>query len=355
MQKIKILASSDELPDWWDSDPESFFGGLVNKGVVADIGALYDELGVRDKFFNVSIDYPKLSNGSLNLITLQGNVEYFWYNKDLFAKAGITSTPKTFNDLLTVCQTLKDKNIIPISTGNSGAWNLLRYAAFVPFRIEGNNFIDNAVVGKELFGSDTGIKGAEFIQKIAKFYQDGWSSTDDTTMVDLFKSGKTAMLYTGTWQLSDFVDEKGELKSNIGYFPMPTYSTKDTTTATDYFANSGIGVAVLKKSMTPAMKEYFKYFFNNYADVSLYKYNQIPSLKPTIKSSLPDIDKNIIQDLEKVKTFAKCWDVVIDPASNEVLGRETVNLMMGSITPKQWADRLDSAVKTNASKYNTAG
>ena len=351
LQKVKILASSDELPDWFDADPESFFEGLVKKGFIANIQELYDELGVTDKFFKVSIDYPKFDDGSLYLVTWQGNVEYFYYNKDLFAKAGITETPKTMDELLEVCKKLKDNGIIPISQSNSGAWNLLRYAAFVPFRMTGNDFINQARLGKTSFGSEVGIKAAEFVQAIAPYYQQGWSNADDTTMVDLFKTGKTAMLYTGTWQNVDFVDENMELKKQFGYFPMPTYSEKDVTTASDYFANSGIGVAVLKESMTPEMKDYFKFLFDNYADISMYKYNALPSIKPTIKDDLPELYKNFINDLDNVNTFAHCWDVRIDSASNEVLVRETVNLAMGAITPQEWAKRMDEAVKTNAPKF----
>lgn len=34
LQKIKILASSNELPDWFDADPEAFFEGLCRKDLI---------------------------------------------------------------------------------------------------------------------------------------------------------------------------------------------------------------------------------------------------------------------------------------------------------------------------------
>ena len=40
----------------------------------------------------------------------------------------------------------------------------------------------------------------------------------------------------------------------------------------------------------------------------------------------------------------------MDAASNEVLKAETVNLAIGEITPEEWADRIDKAVKENAGK-----
>ncbi|WP_306288879.1 extracellular solute-binding protein [Ruminococcus sp. SR1/5] len=108
---------------------------------------LYDELGIKDKFFDIALNYPKLSDGSNYLMTWQGNVEYFWYHKDMFEKAGITETPQTLEDLLDVCKKLKDAGMTPISAGNYDM--IMRYPAFKAFRLEGNDFIDNARMGKE--------------------------------------------------------------------------------------------------------------------------------------------------------------------------------------------------------------
>lgn len=40
LQKLRILASSDELPEWFDSDADSFYAELVGKDAVADIGVV---------------------------------------------------------------------------------------------------------------------------------------------------------------------------------------------------------------------------------------------------------------------------------------------------------------------------
>ena len=70
-------------------------------------------------------------------MTWQGNVEYFWYHKDMFEKAGITETPQTLEDLLDVCKKLKDAGMTPISAGNYDM--IMRYPAFKAFRLEGND------------------------------------------------------------------------------------------------------------------------------------------------------------------------------------------------------------------------
>ena len=124
-------------------------------------------------------------------MTLQCNTEYFFYNKDLFEQAGITETPKTFDELLADCKLLQDQEIIPIAMG--GDWPILRYFAQVPFRLTGNEYIENAVSGEGSFGEEAGLKGAQFIQDIAQYFQEGWSSADYDTMIDLFASGQAAI------------------------------------------------------------------------------------------------------------------------------------------------------------------
>ena len=347
LQKLRILASSDELPEWFDSDADSFFAELVGKDAVADIGALYDELGVADDFYTVAKDYQRLSDGFLGLISWQANTEYFWYNKTVFEAAGVTETPKTFDEFFAACDKIKAAGATPVALAGGDTWPLLRWAAFVPFRTRGNEFIEKARVGEESFGSETGMEAANFVQKVVGYFQEGWSTADSATCVNLVTTGQAAMIYDGTWQLPYFVDDKMELKEDIGYFPLPSVSDKDVTSASDYWAHAGIGTGVRKDAMTDEMKNYFSFLFSKYADVCMYDFNTPPSMKPTIREDLSDLYQEMLDNFGNVNTYAYCWDVRIDAASNEVLGRETPNLALGNITPEEWAAALDEAVEQN--------
>lgn len=346
LQKLKILAASDELPEWFDSDPDTWFADIVADGKAYSFEDLYKELGMYDQIFPISKEYARLSDGSLNLMTLQCNTEYFFYNKDLFEQAGITEAPKTFDELLADCKLLQDQEIIPIAMG--GDWPILRYFAQVPFRLTGNEYIENAVSGEGSFGEEAGLKGAQFIQDIAQYFQEGWSSADYDTMVDLFASGQAAIMYNGTWALdqADMIGEDGNIKDNIGCFTMPTYSDADVTTATDFFAKSGIGTAIRTDAVDDEMKAWMKYLLEHYADASL-SYNQLPSVMPNEETmqSLPKVYQQIIEDVSNVKEYAKCWDVVIDSALVEPLEKETVILALGQETPEEWAANMDEYVK----------
>lgn len=347
LQKLKILAASDELPDWFDSDPESFFASLVDAGYVYDMDKLFGELGYADRFFDISKEYARLNDGRLYLFTWQCNAEYFFYNKSIFAAAGIDKMPATMDELLADCEKIKAAGYTPIAMGGAAAWPILRYFAMVPFRMAGNEYIENACAGKASFGTEAGLAGAAFLQKIASYFQEGWTTADYDTQTNLFTGGQAAMLYDGTWALENFVDENKELKDEFGLFTMPAVGEKDATTAMDYFANSGLGTAVLEKSMNDQMKDFMAFFFEHYPDMLLKDYSTVPSLMPSDTTGLPKIFTRIMEDANAVRKYAKCWDVVIDSASLETLNSETMNLALGLVTPEEWAATMDTTVAQN--------
>lgn len=349
LQKIKILASSNELPDWFDADPEAFFEGICKKGLIYSVDDLYKELGISDKFFDIALEYPKLSDGSNYLMTWQGNVEYFWYHKEMFEKAGITETPKTLDELLEACEKLKAAGFTPISAGNYDM--VMRYPAFKAFRLEGNQFIDNARMGKEKFESDTGISTAEYTQKIAKYFSEGWTNSDATAQMSLFLNKGAAILYTGTWDTLDLTDENMVLKDDISMFKLPVNGSGDATTANDYYANCGIGTAILKDSMSPAMKEFIRFVWEKFPDTAMYDFNMVPSMMPSNSEQLPELTQQILTDLKNCGTFAQCWDVRLDPSTNEVFRKELAKLGMGESTPQEFCKNMDKAVEQYASEY----
>ena len=153
-------------------------------------------------------------------------------------------------------------------------------------------------------------------------------------------------MYNGTWALdqADMIGEDENIKDNIGYFTMPTYSDADVTTATDFFANSGIGTAIRTDAVDDEMALRAKVLYDE--DASL-PYNQLPSVMPDEETmqSLPKVYQQIIEDVSNVKEYAKCWDVVIDSALVEPLEKETVILALGQETPEEWAANMDEYVK----------
>lgn len=68
-----------------------------------------------------------VAGGTLKSIPYQPNVFAFFYNQDLFDQAGIKETPKTWDEFLDVCQTLKDAGITPMTMDDAYATCVIGY------------------------------------------------------------------------------------------------------------------------------------------------------------------------------------------------------------------------------------
>lgn len=343
LQKLKILAASDELPDWFDENPTPFARTLVDAGKVVDMDALLKELDVYDLFYPVAIKDSSFSDGKLYSIPWEGNAEYFWYNKDMFADAGV-EVPTTYDEFFEACDKLQEKGYTPISIGNKDQWPILRYAAQMPFRRTGNDFIYGLKEGTEKMNSEVGLESAEFIQKLAPYFNEGWATAEYNTAVDLFVGQKAAIYYMGTWVLPSLVDENKELLPYIGYFKLPTASGETETGANDYWANSGIQTYVNADSMCPEMKAVIKYVVENFADTALNEFDMISSMVPQNTENLSQVYQDIINDLTQVGVAGQCWDVHLDPATLEVVEKEIVNVALDITSPEDYANKVDESI-----------
>lgn len=350
LQRVKILATSGDLPTWFDADPEPYFADIAETGAVADIDALYKELGVTDSFYPISIEYPKLPDGTLKLITWNANCEYFFYNKDVFAEAKVEE-PKTLDDVLTVCGAIAKTGKPAIAIAGSDRWPYYRYLAMPAFRATANEFLMNLSEGKASMLDAVGIESSTYLQDIGTLgFQKGFTTTDSSTALNLVLNGDAGMYYTGTWDVASFLDDDGNLLPNIGIFRMPISDTDDVTKPTDFFVNSGIGTAIRADALDDTMKEFLKFVFKEYPNKLLYDYNTLPSIKPEIRDDLPQVYSDILDDIAGAEQYARVWDVVLDANTVETLARESESLTLGQSTPEKFGAAIDSAIKDYVAK-----
>lgn len=165
----------------------------------------------------------------------------FFYNKDLFTKAGLDpeKTPTNWQEFTTILKTLKDNGIIPIAADNARwiGWSLGQVGYQFGEKYV-NQFFD------EKF--NTGSRGVEFYwdkvytalangqlaeadyyqdmlniwKDYAQYWQDGWAGTSEADAPNLFVTGQAAILQVGFWDYSGYVNLIGD-KFKWGIFPIP--------------------------------------------------------------------------------------------------------------------------------------
>lgn len=121
-------------------------------------------------------------------LPLEYHVEMTWYNKEIFDKYGL-SVPKTMDEWLDVCKTLKENGVTPISVDGVDRWPVQRYLAMMPFRESGNDYIINLRDGKEKMAGDEGKEAATFMKNIGQYFNDGFAATDYATAQSMFLDG----------------------------------------------------------------------------------------------------------------------------------------------------------------------
>ncbi|MGX1269578.1 extracellular solute-binding protein [Streptomyces phaeoluteigriseus] len=145
------------------------------------------------------------------------------YNKALFAKAGITEAPKSWDDLKKAAATIKDK------TGVDGYWGSTQaYYAQSFLYGEGTDTVDaegkkitvNSAEAKKAYGTWLGMFDGKGLHK-ADTTADAYAHIQDA-----FVNGKVAAIVQGPWEITNFY--KGSAftdKNNLGIATVPAGST----------------------------------------------------------------------------------------------------------------------------------
>lgn len=144
------------------------------------------------------------------------------YNKDLFAKAGITETPKTISQLEEAAKKLQAINVTPFGNAYQEWWLLGIQGISVAFAqqdnvdefIKGLNDGTASIVGNEKFKDWSNL-----LNLTVKYGQKNPLTTDANTHLALFAKGETAMMQEGNWAQTLVDNITPDM--NIGMFPMP--------------------------------------------------------------------------------------------------------------------------------------
>src|SRR5690606_21432552 len=190
----------------------------------------------------------------------------FWYNKDHFAQAGITSPPATWSELLAAVDALKEAGIVPIALAGADKWPAHFWWSYLAIRIGGLELLAQAEADGDFNKPDFIRAGEEFKRLIDKepfqpgFLAAGYGAPDGQAAA--VGNGQAAMELMGQWapavQAANTPDEKG-LGDKLGFFPFPTVEGGKGK-STDVFGG-GNGFAV-GRDAPDATLDFLKYFLD---------------------------------------------------------------------------------------------
>jgi ABC-type glycerol-3-phosphate transport system substrate-binding protein len=149
-----------------------------------------------------------------------------FYNKDLFAKAGITSFPTNWAEFMDACAKLKAAGILPMAYGPGGqALN----AGFYPYYDLSYMMMYLPVSDwKKLYSGQIPWTDPAIVAQLTKWAtlkSQGYTNADvlNGDSVGMFEAGKAAMVLEGSWDFKEFHDKLG---ASVGVFVPPFTDTQ---------------------------------------------------------------------------------------------------------------------------------
>jgi multiple sugar transport system substrate-binding protein len=222
----KQLLASGQLPDVMQAIAPAGF---------AESGNLY---AWSDKEL-AKYEYPRSNPLGGKIYQLPYNTQptpLVYYNKKLFADAGITATPKTYAELLDVSAKLKAKGINPFVVGGGGKDTFA--AGYIWIALVGSDvysqqpdFLVKRRAGKVKFSEPVFVKAT---QKFADLVRSGYIdkaglSRDYPSTEKAFLDGKGAMYPMGSWFAASADTNKPSFE--VGVFAWPTDDGKTVVPA----------------------------------------------------------------------------------------------------------------------------
>lgn len=276
------------------------------------------------------------------------NLEGFGYiyNKDLFAKAGITELPKTYSELEAAAKKLKDAGITPFANAYQEWWLIGNQGISVAFAqqkdvdgfIKGLNEGTESIVGNEKFAN-----WARLMQLTVDYGNKNPLTTDYNTQVTMFANGEAAMMQEGNWAQVMIDGINPDL--NIGVLPMPL---SDDPAESDKLT---IGIpANLVINKDSAVKEEAKTFLNWLvtSDIGkeyiVKKFKFIPALS-TIQATpedMGDIGTELWSYIEQDKIYALQSSKFPDGVAQE-FGSVIQQFIAGKSDVNGWMTNMQAA------------
>lgn len=150
-----------------------------------------------------------VEEGTLKTIPYQPNVFAFFYNKDIFAEAGVEAEPKTWDELLAACEKIKAAGYTPITCDDAYITSMIGYHLG---RLVGEDGVRDIVNNKKW--DDPAVK--QFAEDYAELASKGYFSANVASNVwpagqnQELATGTAAMYLNGSWLPNEVKNIAGE-------------------------------------------------------------------------------------------------------------------------------------------------
>lgn len=265
----------------------------------------------------------------------------FFYNKDLFKQAGVTETPKTWDEFMEVCKKLDAKKIPAITCDDA-------YMTLIPnnylARLVGSDTIETMsnAASDSAWKSDQVKESFSAMEKLSPYMSPQTSTNKYPAGQQEFALGEAAMYLNASWMPSEVADTAGE-DFPWGFFAYP--EVEGGVEGAGYCSVGGVPVTVYRKSKNPeAAMEFLRYVVSKEVQDYLADQGGAPATIGTEWGGARAECTEVIESADKVSGL-NC------DLSSEFVSAVFTMEMNKVLTKQTTGDKAVSVLNSEASKY----
>ena len=346
-KKLTTLLQSPDRPNILYSWGGGTMRDQVKAGVLEDLSVPMDAKW-RESFMPAALQAYTVNGKVYGVPLLMGQVGFF-YNKDLFAKAGVDAgSIKTWDDLLGAVKKLKESGTTPIIVGGGDKWPLHFYWSHLALRIGGKSAFDAAVQGEgKGFASDTFVQAGVLFQQLTdlKPFQPGYLGSTFPQSSGQFGDGKGAMVLMLNAMLGSMkansANKLGIPEDKLGWFPFPVVAggkgdPSDTL--------GGMNGWLVTKGSPKEAVEFLRFFSEaKNQRVPAERGSYIPVVNGTQDAIANPILRQLADNVAKSKYHQIYYDQMLGPSVGAVVNDVSVDLATGKMKPADAAAAVQAA------------
>ena len=346
--KIPLALQSGSPPDiyqQWGGGQEATqvkSGKVMN--ITRDVSGWVGELGSAAQGWQV--------NGQQYGIPYDLHMVGFWYRKDLFAKAHITSPPATMAELSTDVTKLKAAHIVPIAVGSKDRWPDAFWWEYFALRDCSTTTLKAAMKAINL-SNPCFLKAGDDLQAFMKTkpFQPGFLGTASQqgagSSAGMVANGKAAMELQGDWEpgVMAALSTDKTLNSKIGWFPFPAVTGGAGAPTTLLGGGDGFSCTTGATSACPG---FLKYIDSPAVQKKLVGANTGLPANPAAASALTDPTLRQILAYSHASPYIQNYfDIAFPTNVGQAVDNAVANFFAGQGTPATIIQTVDQAASTS--------
>lgn len=208
VDKIKVQLGTGDLPPVIYGAGYNLLDLVLAKDLAVDLTPYVEADAQWKALYSDAALATNSRDGKIYASSVEGSQVGYFYNKELFAQAGINAPAETWDELFQQCETLKAAGITPLAMDTAdSAWITQLWWGAMVATAGGDGLTFMQTMNPRDYNLPELISTAEKIQKMLQEY-----TTADAiggkyeNAANNFLSGQAAMIANGPWMIGDFSD-----------------------------------------------------------------------------------------------------------------------------------------------------